>query len=191
MPRTIKLTSRFEDALVFAVRKHANQTRKQSEVPYIAHLLGVASLVLEDGGDEDETIAALLHDAVEDQGGLITLEEIQTKFGEKVAKIVEFCTDSFGQPKPEWRSRKESFLASIESGNISGWRVALADKVYNARATLREAMKEGDQVWKKFHGGKEGTLWYYQELLRRFSMVYDGDLLEEFREIVERLMQLT
>jgi (p)ppGpp synthase/HD superfamily hydrolase len=191
MSPKVKLGSRFEDALVFAARMHADQTRKQSDVPYIAHLLGVASLVLEDGGDEDEAIAALLHDAVEDQGGLRTLEEIRTRFGEKVARIVEFCTDAYTQPKPAWRNRKESYIASIEFGDRSAWRVALADKVYNARATLKDVLREGDRAWTKFNGGKEGTLWYYRELLNQFSKVYRGELFEEFKEIVEKLMRLS
>lgn len=191
MTQKVKLGSRFEDALVYATRLHAEQTRKQSDVPYIAHLLGVASMVLEDGGDEDEAIAALLHDAAEDQGGFRTLEDIRTKFGDKVAKIVEFCTDAYTQPKPAWRIRKESYLTSIPSGDRSAWRVALADKVYNARATLRDILREGDRAWDKFNGGREGTLWYYRELLNRFGEVYRGDLFEEFKEIVEKLTELS
>lgn len=188
MSKKVKLGSRFEEALIFATRMHADQTRKQSDVPYIAHLLGVASLVLEDGGDEDEAIAALLHDAVEDQGGVRILEEIRTRFGDKVARIVEFCTDAYTQPKAAWRNRKETYLASIEFGDTSAWRVALADKVYNAKTTLRDVLKDGDRAWTKFNGGKEGTLWYYQELLKKFSKVYRGELFEEYKEVVERLI---
>lgn len=191
MSQNNKLGPRFEDALVYATRIHSNQTRKQSDVPYIAHLLGVTALVLEDGGDEDEAIAALLHDTVEDQGGLRTLEEIRIKFGDKVARIVEFCTDAYAQPKPAWRNRKESYLTSIESGDSSAWRVALADKVYNARATLQDVQREGDKAWDKFNGGKEGTLWYYRELLNQFGKVYRGELFDEFKEIVEKLRELS
>lgn len=191
MPQENKLTSRFEEALVYATRLHASQTRKQSQVPYVAHLLGVASLVLEDGGDEDEAIAALLHDAVEDQGGLRTLDEIRTRFGEKVARIVEFCTDAYTQPKPAWRERKESYLASIEYANEAAWRVSLADKLYNAQATLRDVRREGDRAWTRFNGGKEGTLWYYQQLLNEFGKHVHGELFIEFKRTVEELMRLS
>ncbi|UCF28016.1 MAG: HD domain-containing protein, partial [Chloroflexota bacterium] len=130
------LTDRFEEALIYAARLHAEQKRKRSSVPYFAHLLGVTSLVLEDGGEEDEAIAALLHDAVEDQGGVETLMDIRLKFGSEVADIVDALTDSYTDPKPPWRERKEAFIASIRTASPAVIRVSLADKVYNARATL-------------------------------------------------------
>jgi len=138
------LTSRFENALVYAAQLHARQVRKRSNVPYIAHLLGVTSLVLEDGGQEDEAIAALLHDAVEDQGGIETLKEIQQKFGLEVADIVIGVTDAISDPKPPWRERKEAYIASIRTASPAVLRVSLADKVYNARATLRDIRREGE-----------------------------------------------
>src|SRR5436190_11435160 len=124
------LSGRFERALVYATRLHRDQRRKGSGVPYAAHLLGVASLVLEDGGNEDEAIAALLHDAVEDQGGRPRLDEIDREFGASVAHIVEGCTDADAIPKPSWRPRKEAYINALASHDASVRRVALADKLY-------------------------------------------------------------
>lgn len=153
------LTERFEAALVYAAHLHAEQRRKRSSVPYVAHLLGVTSLVLEDGGDEDEAIAALLHDAVEDQGGLETLQEIKQRFGSEVAEIVDALTDAYSEPKLPWKGRKQAYISSIRSASPSAIRVSLADKVYNARATLSDIRREGEAGWRRFNGGKEGTLW--------------------------------
>jgi (p)ppGpp synthase/HD superfamily hydrolase len=128
-----QLSNRFQEALLYAAKLHARQRRKRSNIPYLAHLLAVTALVLEDGGDEDEAIAALLHDAVEDQGGLKTLKEIDQKFGARVAHIVLEVSDSTEDPKPAWRERKEQYLASLSSASPSAIRVSLADKVHNAR----------------------------------------------------------
>ncbi len=147
------LTERFEDALIFSTQLHARQLRKSSQVPYIAHLLGVTGLVLEDGGDEAEAIAALLHDAVEDQGGINTLDEIRKRYGSRVAEIVIAVSDAYQEPKPPWRERKEAYIASIGTANPSAIRVSLADKVYNARATLMDIRQEGESGWSRFNGG--------------------------------------
>ena len=181
------LGKRFEEALVYACRLHASQTRKQSKVPYIAHLLGVTAIVLEDGGSEDEAIAALLHDAVEDQGGLATLEEIKQKFGETVAEIVLAVTDSYSEPKPPWRERKESYIQTIKGDSPSAIRVSLADKVYNAHAILDDLHRDGDAAWEKFNGGKVGTLWYYDQLIIEFSTHGSSALLAELTGIVEQI----
>ena len=186
-PQEKLLTNRFEDALVFATRLHAAQTRKQSKVPYIAHLLGVTGLVLEDGGNEDEAIAALLHDAVEDQGGLDTLEEIRARYGSSVAEIVMAVSDSYSIPKPPWRERKEAYINTIRDASPSAVRVSLADKVYNARATLGDIRQEGEAGWTKFNGGKDGTLWYYHQLIEAFEGHGSGPLLRELIRIVEKL----
>jgi GTP pyrophosphokinase len=185
------LTERFEAALIYAIRLHAEQKRKRSSVPYIAHLLGVTSLVLEDGGQEDEAIAALLHDAVEDQGGLETLAEIKKRFGSEVAQIVDALTDAYSDPKPPWRERKQAYIASIRSASPSVIRVSLADKVYNARATLRDIRREGDAGWERFNGGKVGTLWYYRQLIEEFKFHGSRSLLSELNQIVEELEQLS
>ena len=189
--KTSFLTERFEDALVYANRLHAEQVRKRSQVPYFAHLLGVTSLVLEDGGGEDEAIAALLHDAVEDQGGLDTLEEIRQRCGTGVAEIVNAVTDAYTDPKPPWRARKEKYIASIRTASPQALRVSLADKVYNARATLRDIRREGESGWERFNGGKEGTLWYYRQLVREFGKHGSRDLLQELSRIVDQLEKVS
>ena len=130
------LSTRFEEALVFAAQLHREQTRKGTTIPYIAHLLGVASIVLEYGGDEDEAIAALLHDAIEDQGGASTREEIRRRFGETVVAIVNGCTDAEVIPKPPWRARKEDYIAHMAHASPSVRLVSAADKLHNARAIL-------------------------------------------------------
>ncbi|UCD41378.1 MAG: bifunctional (p)ppGpp synthetase/guanosine-3',5'-bis(diphosphate) 3'-pyrophosphohydrolase [Chloroflexota bacterium] len=185
------LTDRFEEALIYAARLHAEQKRKRSSVPYFAHLLGVTSLVLEDGGEEDEAIAALLHDAVEDQGGVETLMDIRLKFGSEVADIVDALTDSYTDPKPPWRERKEAFIASIRTASPAVIRVSLADKVYNARATLWDIRREGEAGWDRFNGGKEGTLWYYRQLVREFAFHGPRNLLSELTRIVEELERIS
>jgi GTP pyrophosphokinase len=185
------LTERFEEALIYAARLHAEQKRKRSSVPYLAHLLGVTSLVLEDGGGENEAIAALLHDAVEDQGGLDTLAEIEVRFGPEVAEIVDGLTDAYSDPKPPWKERKEAYIASIRTANSAVVRVSLADKVYNARSTLRDIRLEGEAGWEKFNGGKEGTLWYYRQLIHEFEYHGSRSLLSELIRIVSELERLT
>lgn len=181
------LTPRFEQALVYAHQLHARQTRKGNTVPYIAHLLGVCALVLEDGGDEDEAIAALLHDAVEDQGGRATLREIETRFGVRVASIVESCSDAFTVPKPPWRARKEEYLAHLPQHSPAAVRVSLADKLHNARAILRDLRTLGPQVWARFNGGRDGTLWYYASLVEIFSQISRSPMTEELRATVAAL----
>lgn len=185
------LTERFEDALIYSNRMHAGQSRKGSQVPYIAHLMGVAGLVLEDGGDEDEAIAALLHDAVEDQGGLNTLTEIRKRFGPRVAEIVLSVSDTYEDPKPPWRERKEGYIASIRAADNSTIRVSLADKVNNARATLMDIKQEGESGWTRFNGRKEGTLWYYHQLIGAFRERYSSKLLQELIRVIKELEEIS
>jgi NTP pyrophosphatase (non-canonical NTP hydrolase) len=184
------LTSRFEDALVFTHQLHAQQIRKGNQTPYIAHLISVAALVLESGGDEDQAIAALLHDAVEDQGGLETLEIIRQRFGERVANIVEACTDSYTIPKPPWRARKEDYLAHLSQISPEARLVSLADKLHNARSILRD-IKSGDvDIWDKFKGGKQGTLWYYRTLVKVFRQTGSNYMIDELDRVVTEIEQL-
>ena len=185
------LSERFEEALVYAARLHANQTRRGSGIPYFAHLLGVTAIVLEDGGNEDEAIAALLHDAVEDQGGLSTLEEIRENFGDEVAEIVLSVSDSHSKPKPPWRERKEAYIISIRDASPSTLRVSMADKVYNARSTLQDLRREGESAWDKFNGGKDGTLWYYEQLIVEFEKHGSNSLLSELTRIIEQIKKLS
>lgn len=179
------LSQRFEEALNFCVRLHSQQRRKGTHVPYIAHLLAVTALVLEDGGDEDLVIAALLHDAVEDQGGLDTLQMIRIKFGDRVADIVDGCTDSYTVPKLPWRERKERYLDHLQAANLDILRVSLADKLHNSRSILRDLRLSGDDTWSRFNGGKEGTLWYYRELAAIFiESDLSSQMVEEFIQTV-------
>ena len=184
------LTERFNQALVYAAQLHNTQVRKGSRVPYISHLLGVAALVLEDGGDEDQAIAALLHDAIEDQGGRETLAEIRNRFGERVARIVDGCTDAYEIPKPPWRERKEAYLQRLQSESSDVYRVSLADKLHNARSLLMNLNKDGRGVWEKFNGGKAGTLWYYRALADTFRELTSGFLLDEFERSVEEIEKI-
>jgi (p)ppGpp synthase/HD superfamily hydrolase len=164
----VKLGPRFLRAFNFAADKHAGQTRKASTIPYIAHLMGVASLVLEFGGDEDLAIAALLHDVVEDCGGAPMLKEVRRRFGPRVAKIVDGCTDADTHPKPPWRERKETYILHLKSADAETRLVSAADKLNNVRSILSDYRDVGESVWDRFKGGRDGTLWYYRALLDEF-----------------------
>ena len=160
----VKLGPRFQRAFAFAAEKHAGQTRKASSIPYIAHLMGVASLVLEGGGDEDMAIAALLHDVVEDCGGEPMLKEVRRRFGNRVAKIVDGCTDAYVIPKPAWRERKDNYIARLKKEPADTRLVSAADKLNNIRSIISDYRAIGESVWSRFSGGREGTLWYYRTL---------------------------
>ena len=168
------LTSRFDEALLYARAIHGGQKRKGTTVPYVAHLLGVAALALEAGADEEQAIAALLHDAVEDQGGLPRLDDIRIRFGDRVAEIVHACSDSHSEPKPGWRERKETYLACIAEKSSAALLVSLADKTYNAEAILTDLRALGDALWDRFAGGRDGTLWYYEQLAQAFARLLPG-----------------
>ena len=190
------LTDRFDRALLYATHVHGGPARKGTPTPYVAHLLAVAATVLEYGGDEDLAIAALLHDSVEDQGGKARLEDVRNRFGERVAKIVQACSDSLadtarGERKAHWQERKESYLAHLQSAEPDILRVSLADKVHNARAILRDLRNReiGERVWSRFSQPREHTLWYYDSLADIFCKALPGQLSEELREIVNVLKQ--
>lgn len=189
---------RFEAALTFATRLHACQVRKETDIPYISHLIAVASIVLEHGGDRDEAVAALLHDAIEDQGehhegGVEKLRDaIRRQFGDRVLEIVEGCTDADTQPKPPWRERKEAYIAHIASAPPSVRLVSCADKLHNARAILNDLRVVGDSLWNRFTGGKSGSLWYYRALVDAFRSAGSTPLVDELDRVVsdiERLAQ--
>ena len=186
----MNLSSRYESALVMASQLHASQKRKGTSIPYVSHLLAVSSLVLEHGGSEDQAIAALLHDAVEDQGGLPTLDKIRDHFGDVVAEIVDHCTDAYEEPKPEWRIRKEEYIASIAEKPLDAALVSCADKLHNARAILNDLRTLGDELWGRFTGGKEGTLWYYHSLANAFDDTLDNALSKELKQTIEEMDDL-
>jgi GTP pyrophosphokinase len=159
------MSQRFEDALQFAARLHATQKRKGSDTPYIAHLLAVTAIALEYGATEDEAIAALLHDAVEDQGGAPRLEEIRDRFGDPVATIVQGLTDTDEMHKPSWRPRKERYIAHLRQSPYSVRFIAVADKLHNVQSVLTDYQTIGEDLWSRFTGGREGTLWFYRAVL--------------------------
>jgi (p)ppGpp synthase/HD superfamily hydrolase len=182
------LSQRFEGALVYAARLHAKQIRKGTTIPYVSHLLGVAGIVLEHGGNEVEAIAALLHDAIEDQGGAETREEIRRRFGDAVVSIVDGCTDAEVIPKPPWKERKEQYIARLSHASPSILLVSAADKLHNARAILGDYRALGENLWDRFNGGKEGTLWYYKSLVDAFKRAAAGTALGPLIEELERVV---
>jgi (p)ppGpp synthase/HD superfamily hydrolase len=185
--KPMKLGPRFRRAFLFAADKHSEQARKASTVPYIAHLMGVASTVLEFGGDEDMAIAALLHDVVEDCGGATMLKEVRRRFGNRVAKIVDGCTDSYGTPKPPWRERKEGYIKHLKTADAATRLVSAADKLNNIRSILADYRQLGDAIWGRFNGGREGTLWYYRALRDEFLRDKPHRLIREYELEVREL----
>ena len=186
----IPYSQRFEEALVYAARVHAVQFRKGTNIPYVTHLLAVATIVGEGGGTEDEVIAALLHDAVEDQGGLARLADIRARFGDAVAAIVWGCTDAIVVPKPPWRARKEAYIAHLADAALSVLRVSAADKLHNARAILADLRAIGPAIWARFTGGQAGTLWYYRALVGAYLARGSDPIAEELDRVVAAIEQL-
>jgi (p)ppGpp synthase/HD superfamily hydrolase len=186
----VRLTERFDRALLYACQVHGGHTRKQTTIPYVAHLLAVASLVLEDGGDEDQAIAAPLHDAPEDQGGRGRLADIEARFGERVTAIVEACSDTFERPKPAFIPRKRAHLRRLRSVDAAVLRVSAADKLNNARAILADLRRLGDALFARFNGGKSGTLWYYACVTNVLRERLPGALTDELERVVRDIRQL-
>ncbi|HEX7736208.1 MAG TPA: HD domain-containing protein [Ktedonobacteraceae bacterium] len=184
------LSARFEEALVFASRLHAQQVRKGGKIPYVAHLLAVAAIVLENNGNEDEAIAALLHDAVEDQGGDITRQEIRRRFGASVVEIVDGCTDADTFPKPPWQARKQAYIDHLDSAPASVLLVSAADKLHNLRSLLKDYPLVGEQLWLRFKTGKEGTLWYYRSLVAVYNACYPSPLTTDLTRTFQELEKL-
>ena len=192
------LGPRFDEAMAYARVVHADQVRKGSGVPYMAHLLGVASLVLEGGGDEDEAIAALLHDAVEDRGGRPRLNDIRQRFGMRVATIVEGCSDAIsedGEPKGDWWGRKCGHLEHLAEadGDLREplLRVSMADKLSNLRATVRDAVRGDERFWMVFKHGAASQLWYYGRMIDLFHDRMPGSsMLPELDTLLVQLAEL-
>lgn len=186
----------FERALAFATRLHAQQVRKETDIPYISHLIAVAGLVLENGGDRDQAIAGLLHDAIEDggsvfPGGVEALREhIRGEFGARVLAIVEACTDAETVPKPPWRARKESYIAHLEHVSAEVLLVSCADKLHNARAIVADLRVMGPALFERFSGRRDGTLWYYDDLSKVFSRRGPEHLASELRRTVDTMQDL-
>jgi (p)ppGpp synthase/HD superfamily hydrolase len=180
-------TRRFDDAFAYTHEVHRDHTRKGNGFPYIGHLMGVASIVIDDGGTEDEAIAALLHDAPEDRGGRARLEEIRAKFGDGVAKIVEDCTDSWTIPKKPWAERKKEYTELARTLNASSLRVSAADKVHNGYAILRDLRNIGDQTWVRFNAPPDDILAHYQALVKSYREAGGGRLVDELDRIVRAI----
>ena len=189
----MQLTDRFIQALGWATEIHRSQLRKGNpSIPYVAHLLNVCGLVLQDGGSEDEAIAALLHDAAEDQGGETRLAEIEAKFGPTVARIVAECSDTFEQPKPPWRERKELYIAHLPRASQSALRVSVADKLDNARSILIDYERLGDELWARFNPDAD-QLWYYRSIVSTYQQIngFETPLIGELDRVVTQLELLT
>lgn len=179
------LTQRFDEAFRYAHEIHADQVRKGIHpIPYIGHLMGVASIVLDDGGSEDEAIAALLHDAAEDQGGRARVDDIRTRFGDAVAKIVEDCTDSWETPKRPWLERKGAYAEHARHLPPPSLRVSAADKVHNGYTILRDLRNDGEKVWDRFNATADDLMSYYQTLVRSYREAGGGKLVDELERIV-------
>ncbi len=187
----VKLGPRFQRAFQFAAKMHAGQTRKASTIPYITHLMGVASLVLEAGGDEDLAIAALLHDVVEDCGGRPMLTQVRRLFGKRVAEIVDGCTDAYVIPKPAWRKRKENYIRRLKKEGADTRLVSAADKLNNVRSILSDYRASGESVWSRFNGGRDGTVWYYRTLRDEFLRKSQNRITIDFDLAVRELESLT
>ncbi len=183
-------SQRFEDGFVYANRLHAGQERKATGIPYVTHLMSVAALVAEYGGSEDQVIAALLHDAAEDQGGRATLDQVRRRFGDAVADIVESVSDTFETPKPPWRERKEAYLAHIRSAPEEALLVSAADKLHNARCIVAELRASPEAAFSRFKGGKDGTLWYFRSLVDAFHGRDVGPIVGELKRTVGEMLCL-
>ena len=186
-------TERFDAAMLFAHKVHQGQRRKGTGIPYIAHVLGVAAIAMEYGATEDEAIGALLHDAAEDGGGEATLAEIRASFGDAVADIVLGCSDSLvedPEDKLPWRERKENYLAHLETAAASVCLVSAADKLHNVRSIIRDYREHGEEVWDRFQGRRDGTLWYYETVADALIRRYRSPLTIDLQEEVDRLLAL-
>ena len=183
----MRLSRHFEKALIYATRIHGGQLRKKTRIPYIAHILGVAAIAMEYGANETEAIAALLHDAVEDCGGAKRLRDIERKFGKKVARIVDGCTDTDRTPKPPWLERKKAYIAHVRQAPMPTKLVSASDKLHNVRAILMDYRKEGERLWSRFNGGKHGALWYYRALVNAFTGKRIEPLVQELNRTLTQL----
>ena len=184
------LSQKFPRAFELAFQLHREQVRKGSGIPYLAHLLSVTGLVFEAGGSEEEAIAALLHDAAEDQGGEATLTLIRTEFGSRVAELVAGLSDTFETPKPPWRDRKAAYLADLKTADESILRISLADKLHNSRAILTDHELFGTDIWDRFAGKRSGTVWYYTSLLKIYQSRSNLAMVREFARVVGKMQSL-
>ena len=165
---------KYKKALDFAYKIHFDQNRKKTKIPYFTHLVSVSNHVIEDGGTTDEAIGGLLHDAVEDQGGLKTLKKIRKLFGNNVAKIVNECSDSIVVPKPPWLARKKKYISDIKKKGQSSMFVSLCDKLHNGTCIVNDHKRVGKKIWKRFTASPKQVAWYYESLCKEFSKHLKG-----------------
>ncbi len=188
----MKISEKFEEALVYATQAHGNQMRKKTGIPFVAHILGVTAIALEYGASETEAISALLHDTVEDCGGADRFRDIREKFGDDVAGIVDGCTDTYETPKPPWLKRKRAYIEHLKDSDSSTRLVSASDKLHNTRAILAELRRHGTDVFDRFGGKKDGTLWYYRTLVTAFREHGNHtDLIGELDRVVTEIEKLT
>jgi GTP pyrophosphokinase len=188
---TLTTTERFAAAMLYAHAVHQNQRRKGTGIPYIAHILGVTAIAMEYGATEDEAIGALLHDAAEDGGGEATLAEIRARFGDAVSDIVLGCSDSLvedPEDKLPWLERKENYLAHLETASASVCLVSAADKLHNVRSIIRDYQEHGEDIWQRFQGGRDGTLWYYETVADTLLRRYRTPLTRDLQQAVDQLL---
>jgi len=188
------LSSRFSKALVYAHELHQNQVRKGTSIPYISHLMAVSAIALEHGANEDQAIAALLHDSLEDapqysgRSRRIIEQEIATQFGTQVLKIVLSCTDTNSEgEKEDWWERKKAYLQHLEAMDDAVLLVSNADKLHNAQSIWRDYQNLGETLWSRFTAGKAGTLWYYQNLAELFNRRRPSQLASDLQKVVNQL----
>ena len=187
----MKISEKFEEALVYAMQAHGNQMRKKTGIPFVAHILGVTAIALEYGASETEAISALLHDTVEDCGGADRLRDIREKFGDDVAGIVDGCTDTYETPKPPWLERKRAYIEHLKDSDSPTRLVSASDKLHNTRAILAELRRHGTDVFDRFGGKKDGTLWYYRTLVTAFREHGNHtDLIGELDRVVTEIEKL-
>lgn len=187
----MEIPEKFEEALVYATQAHGNQMRKKTGIPFVAHILGVTAIALEYGASETEAISALLHDTVEDCGGADRLRDIREKFGDDVAEIVDGCTDTYETPKPPWLERKRAYIEHLKDSDSSTRLVSASDKLHNTRAILAELRRHGTDVFDRFGGKKDGTLWYYRTLVTAFREHGNHtDLIDELDRVVTEIEEL-
>ena len=184
---------RFTEALAYAARLHARQTRKGTGIPYISHLLGVCALVLEGGGSEEQAIAALLHDALEDQGNQTSAAEIERRFGPDVARMVTSCTDDLEHRFADWWERKRHYVSHLPEQQADVLLVSVADKLYNVRTILADYRQHGESLFHRFSGGRAGVLWYYRALVDAYRRApsFSHPLVDELDRTVRELVSLT
>lgn len=182
-------THRLDEAIALAVDAFRYQRRKGTPVPYLTHLLQVLVWVAEGGGDEDQQIAAVLHDYVEDIEG-VTLADVERRFGPRVARLVDTLSDTQEHPKPPWRPRKEAHIARIRNAEPEAKLLFAADKLHNVRSMVQDHAVIGDDLWRRFRGGRDGTLWYYQAACDALGESWDHPLLHRLRAEVATLVRL-